>query len=147
MANVKNRADYEEAKTRIQRVVRDAVKSLKAGKVPLEHLEYQVGIHEDPAEKAGEKAIHQPYQCAIQLIDSGKPVRRGDTLHFVKVKPFKHGERTFTVKPKEHVEAFHEVNVDDYVRNLRTALNQTFKPMNISFREDEERKVTLTDFI
>jgi len=39
------------------------------------------------------------------------------------------------------------MHVDDYVRNLRTALNQTFKPMDIRFSEDEERKVTLAYFI
>jgi hypothetical protein len=39
------------------------------------------------------------------------------------------------------------VNVDDYVRNLRTALNQTFRPIDIRFSEDEERKVTLADFL
>jgi hypothetical protein len=65
----------------------------------------------------------------------------------VKVKPFQYRGKNFTVKPTEQVRDFHEVNVDDYVRNLRTALNQTFKPMNIEFREDVERKVTLADFI
>jgi len=63
------------------------------------------------------------------------------------VKPFQYLGRTFTVKPTEHVRGFHEVNVDDYVRNLRTALNQTFKPMDIRFSEDEDGKVTLADFI
>ena len=147
MADVKNQAHYVEAKGRIQRVVKNAIEDLKTGKVPLEDLEYQVEIHEDPVEKKGEKVLHQPYQCAVQLIDSGKSVQKGATVYFVKVKLFQYGGRTFTVKPAEHVRGFHEVNVDDYVRNLRTALNQTFKPMDIRFNEDEERKVTLADFI
>ena len=147
MADVKNQAHYVEAKGRIQRVVKNAIEDLKTGKVPLEDLEYQVEIHEDPVEKKGEKVLHQPYQCAVQLIDSGKQVQKGATVYFVKAKPFQYRGRTFTVKPTEHVRGFHEVNVDDYVRNLRTALNQTFKPMDIRFNEDEERKVTLADFI
>jgi DNA polymerase elongation subunit (family B) len=147
MADVKNQAHYVEAKGRVQRVVKNAIEDLKAGKVPLEDLEYQVEVHEDPAEKKAEKVLHQPYQCAVQLIDSGKQVKKGVTVNFVKVKPFQYGGRNFTVKPTEHVKGFHEVNVDDYVRNLRTALNQTFKPMNIRFSEDEERRVTLADFI
>ena len=147
MADVKNQARYVEAKGRVQRVVKNAVEDLKAGRVPLEDLEYQVEVHEDPVKKKVEKVLHQPYQCAVQLMDSGKQVKKGATVNFVKVKPFQYGGRTFTVKPMEHVRGFHEVNVDDYVRNLRTALNQTFKPMDIRFTEDEERKVTLADFI
>lgn len=146
MADVRSQTGYKEAKDRIQSVVRDAIKNLRAGNVPLKDLEYLVEIHEDPVEKMKEKVLHQPYQCAIQLIDSGKPVHTGDTVKFAKVKPFNYQGRPFTVKPTEQVRDFHEVNVEDYVRNLRTALNQTFKPMNINFNE-EEGKVTLTDFI
>jgi len=147
MADVKNQADYTEAKDRVQRVVRNAIKDLKAGKVPIKDLQYKVEVHEDPAEKMRDKALHQPYQCAIQLIDSGRSIQKGATVSFVKVIPFQYRGKNFTVKPTEGVRDFHEVNVDDYVRNLRTALNQTFKPMNIEFKEDIERKVTLADFI
>jgi DNA polymerase elongation subunit (family B) len=147
IANVKNQADYTEAKDRVQKVVRNAIKDLKAGKVPIKDLQYEVEIHEDPAEKMRDKALHQPYQCSIQLIDSGKSIQKGTAVSFVKVKPFQYRGKNFTVKPTEEVRDFHEVNVDDYVRNLRTALNQTFKPMNIEFKEDTERKITLADFI
>ena len=84
----KNYADYEEAKRRIQRVVRSSIEELVAGKVPLKDLEYVVRIHEDPAEKIGEKTLRQPYQCAAQHIGSGKPVSKGDMVGFVKVTPF-----------------------------------------------------------
>jgi len=104
-----------------------------------------VKLHENPKDKREETIIHQPYQCAIQLIDSNKPVQRGDIVNFIKVKPFIYKGRTFTVKPTEHVKSIQEVKVEDYVRNLQTALNQTFKPMNIQFVEEE--KVTLSDFI
>jgi len=147
MANVKNQAGYIAAKDRVQRVVRNAIKDLKAGKVPIKDLQYKVEVHEDPAEKMRGKALHQPYQCATQLIDSGRLIQKGATVSFVKVKPFQYHGKNFTVKPTERVRDFHEVNIDDYVRNLRTALNQTFKPMNIEFKEYVERKVTLADFI
>jgi DNA polymerase elongation subunit (family B) len=147
MADVKNHVRYVEAKGRIQGVVKNAIDDLKAGKVPLEDLQYQVGVHGDPLDTGGRRVLHQPYQCAVQLIDSGKSVQKGATVGFVKVKPFQYRGRTFTVKPTEHVRGFHEVNVDDYVRNLRTALNQTFKPMDIRFNEDGQRKVSLSDFI
>jgi len=148
MADVKNQADFETAKDRIQEVVRDAIKDLKTGKVPMKDLEYSVKLHEDPKEKVDEAAIHQPYQCAIQLINSGKSVEKGDIVNFVKVRSFTYMGRTFTVKPIEMIKDIGEVNTEDYVRNLRTALNQTFKPIDLRFRDEAaEGKVTLSDFI
>jgi len=146
LVDVENQRDFEEAKKRIQKIVDDAINDLKSGSVPLKNLEYPVELHEDPRKKMGDAALHQPYQCAIQLIDSGQPVQRRDTVKFVKVKPFSYREKTFTVKPTEHVENIHIVNVEDYVRNLRTALNQTFKPMDLQFREEIGKKTTLSDF-
>jgi DNA polymerase I len=145
-ADVNNQFAYGKATGRIQNVVRNAIKDLKAGKVALDHLEYRVEVHEDPVQKVKDKVLHQPYQCAAQRIDSGKSVRRGDTVSFVKVKPFQYGGRTFTVKPTEQVRDFREVNMEDYIRNLRTALNQTFRAMDIEFQE-EDKKVTLADFL
>jgi hypothetical protein len=113
----------------------------------MKDLEYPVEIHENPMEKARETVLHQPYQCALQLIDSGKPVQMGNTVYFIKVKPFLYKGKTFTVKPTEQVRSFQEVNVEDYIRNLTTALTQAFKPMDIKFSEDEEEKVSLTHFM
>jgi DNA polymerase elongation subunit (family B) len=148
MAAVRNHTEYEDSKKHIHKVVRAAIENLRSGKVPLKDLEYTVEIHEDPTDKLKEKALHQPYQCAIQLIDSGKHVKKGNTVRFVKVKPFYYRGRTFTIKPTEQLKNFQEVTVEDYIRNLKTALNQTFRSMNIKFEEEEEkRKTTLADFM
>jgi DNA polymerase elongation subunit (family B) len=147
LTTTKNQSQLHEAKKRINNVVRDAIKDHKAGKIPIQNLEYQVKIHEPPEEKLKAKALHQPYQCALQLLDSGKTVKRGDEMHFVKVKPFNYQGKKFTVKPTEHVNNFREINVEDYIRNLKTALNQVFKPMKIKFTDKEPTKRTLSDFI
>jgi DNA polymerase elongation subunit (family B) len=147
MAEVKNQDDFEEAKERIQRIMKNTIHALKAGNVNLKDLEYQIELHDDPMKKMKEKAWHQPYQCAIQLIDSGKPIYKGDIVRFIKVKPFSYRKRTFTVKPIEQVQKISEVNVEDYVRNLRTALSQTFQPMGLQFLEEWEKKITLSDFL
>ena len=68
-------------------------------------------------------------------------------MHFVKVKPFNYQGKKFTVKPTEHVKKFTEINVLDYIRNLRTALNQTFKPMKITINEFVKGEGTLSDFL
>jgi hypothetical protein len=88
------------------------------------------------------KTVAQQYQCALQLIDSGRKLKRGDTVSFIKVKPFKYGEKTFSVKPAEFVKSLVEINVEDYVRNLLTALNQTFEPMGIELETEKETEIS-----
>ena len=145
LRGVKNWTELEEAKDIIRRIVKRAIGDLKSGRIPLKDLEYTVKLRFDPSERPADEALHQPYQCAVQLMDTGKKIGKRESVSFVKVKPFNYGGRTFTVKPAELVKDIHEINTEDYVRNLRTALNQTFRPMNISF--DEEPKPTLADFI
>jgi hypothetical protein len=45
------------------------------------------------------------------------------------------------------VKRFSEINFMDYIRNLRTALNQTFEPMKMTINEFEKGKGTLSDFL
>ncbi|MEM2914418.1 MAG: DNA polymerase domain-containing protein [Candidatus Bathyarchaeia archaeon] len=146
LATVKNWAEFEVAKKNIRQIVKRAVSNLQSGKVQLEDLVYSTKLHFDISDKTSkEEVYHQPYQCAIQLVDAQKKIHSGDVVSFLKVKPFNYRGKTFSVKPIEFVTDFREVNIDDYVRNLKAALSQTFKPMNISF--DEDHKTTLADFI
>ena len=143
LSTVKNLPEYSEGKDRIKKVVRRAVTDLKNGNVRLEDLIYSVRLYFDPNEKIGDmKTAHQPYQCALQLIDAGRKLKKADTVSFLKVKPFRYGKRTFTVKPAEFVKDLSETNVDDYIRNLLTALNQTFESMNIKLEEEKEAEIS-----
>jgi DNA polymerase elongation subunit (family B) len=142
-----NQTQLDGAKKRIKKVVIEAIRDLKAGKVPIRDLEYRVKIHDSPEEKLDSKALHQPYQCALQLLDSGKKVKKGDEMRFIKVNAFNYQGKKFTVKPTQHVKNYREINIEDYVRNLKTALNQVFKPMKIVFTNKEPYKTTLYEFI
>lgn len=138
LAEVKNQDDLMAVKSRIKEVVRNGIADLKAHRIPIADLVYSVKLYFDPNEKAEDSATrHQPYQCATQLIDAGKKLKRGDVVSFVKVKPFKYKGRNFTVKPVEAVRSPSEINNDDYVRNLLTALNQIFEPMGISLESEK----------
>ena len=147
LTTVKNKSELLKAKHKIEAIVQNAIEDLVTGEIPIEDLEYSVVIHDDPREKVEGNSLHQPYQCAVQLLDSGQKVKRGDEMHFVKVNPFLYQGRKFTVKPTEFAERFGEINVMDYIRNLKTALNQTFKPMNITFSDQNKSEKTLFDFI
>jgi DNA polymerase, archaea type len=147
LVDVKNNSELKKSKRRIKKIVQNAIDDLVLGDIPLEDLECSVVIHDDPQEKMKSRSLHQPYQCVIQLLDSGKSVKKWDEMHFVKVKPFNYRGRKFTVKPTDHVKKLSEINVLDYIRNLRTALNQTFEPMGISMNELEKNKSTLSNYL
>jgi len=139
LANVRNMEEYEEAKKKIVTVVRQATEDLKQGKVPLEDMIYSVQLFFDPNDRLALNVTPQPYQCAVQLQEMGVKVKRNDTMRFIKVKPFVYRGKTFTVKPAEHVKSTREVNVEDYIRNMTTALDQTFAPMGIKLEKTEKR--------
>ena len=137
LVDVKTPEELGLRRNQILGVFNDALKTLRTGAVPLESLTYQVELAIDPAEKAKAGIIQQPYQCAIQLLDSGRKVKVGDTVSFIKVRPFNYKGKTFTVKPSELIHDFQEVNVEDYVRNLKSALDQIFEPMGIPVSEGQ----------
>lgn len=142
LSAVRNHEQYVEARERIRDVVRKGVAELKRREARLEDLAYSVRLYFDPDEKVGiMKTVHQPYQCALQLMDAGKKLKRGDVVSYVKVKPFKYKGKIFTVKPSEAVTSWAEINPDDYARNLLTALNQVFEPMGIKLEMEKEARI------
>jgi len=142
LSHVKNAEEFESAKARIVTIVQNAIKDLQDRNVNVKDLVYSVNLYHDPKEKLDSKVLPQPYQCAAQLMDSGRTLRQRDTVSFIKVKPFNYKGKQFTVKPLDSVSNVLEVNVEDYTRNLTTALNQTFKPMSITFETKKETKIT-----
>jgi len=122
--------EFEAAKLGTRAVVNNALSSLRQGKIPLADLEYRVELREDPRKMINARTLPQPYQAAVLAAESGQNVSRRQEVGFVKVRPFKHGGRTFTVKPTAQAKPA-ELNVDDYVRNLLSSLDQTFEPMGI----------------
>jgi DNA polymerase I len=147
LSNVKNAEEYEKAKARIITIVQGAIQNLRERKVELEDLIFSVQLYHDPKEKLKSKVLPQAYQCAAQLIDSGKEVKQRDTVSFIKVKPFSYRGREFTVKPADRVQNISEINVEDYVRNLTTALDQTFNPMGIEFETEAKAEAKITDWL
>jgi len=144
LSNVKTIEEYESTKKRIIKVVQQAVSELKSRRVQLEDLVYSVKLYFDPDERLATnvKVTPQPYQCAVQLLDMDEKVDKGDTVHFIKVKPFNYKGKTFTVKPVDYVKSLKEINVEDYIRNMTTALEQTFAPMDIKLEQKLETKIS-----
>jgi DNA polymerase elongation subunit (family B) len=141
LGRVRNIVQLASAKEEIVSLFHNAVKKLRKRDVNLEDLVFSVQLYYDPSERltAGD-TMPQPYQCALQLLDDGRKIGRRDFVQFVKVKPFNYKGKMFTVKPPSHVRNSTEISVEDYVRNLTTALEQTFESMDIKLETD--RKLT-----
>ena len=137
--------EFEAAKLGTRAVVNNALSSLRQGKIPLADLEYRVELREDPRKMINARTLPQPYQAAVLAAESGQNVSRRQEVGFVKVRPFKHGGRTFTVKPTAQAKPA-EVNVDDYVRNLLSSLDQTFEPMGIRLGSPLPSVPSLSEF-
>jgi DNA polymerase elongation subunit (family B) len=143
LSAVNNQEELAQAKKMIGDIVKKAIDELKSRRISLGDLVYTVKLYFDPNEKIADmKTAAQQYQCALQLIDAGKKLKRWDIVSFIKVKPFKYKEKTFTVKPAEFVKSLVEINVEDYVRNLLTALNQTFEPMGIKLETERKTEIS-----
>jgi DNA polymerase elongation subunit (family B) len=138
-----SRSDFDQAKARVPEVVEAAIRDLRQGKVNLSDLEYRVELRDDPNEKSRSKTLPQAYQAAWLLGRAGKNMSRGEVVGFVKVRSFKVQGRQFTVKPTLQTSS-RDVNVEDYIRNLISSLNQTFEPMSIKFNA---AGATLSDFL
>jgi DNA polymerase elongation subunit (family B) len=139
LSTVKSLEEYELAKKRIVAVVQHAIEDLRNGNVKLEDLIYSVQLYYSPNERMAVNLTPQPYQCAAQLAERGEKVERGDIMNFIKVKPFIFRGKTFTVKPAKYVENMAEINIADYIRNMTTALTQTFASMGIKLEKPEKR--------
>jgi len=147
LSNVRNAEEYEKAKVKMAAIVQNGIQNLRERKVELRDLIFSVSLYHDPKEKLESKVFPQAYQCAVQLLDSGKEVKQRDIVEFIKVKPFSYRGREFTVKPADKVRSISEINVEDYVRNLTTALNQTFEPMGIEFQTETKAETKITDWL
>ncbi len=145
LVDVRDLEAFEQAKKHIVEIYERTVSELRARNFDLQDLIYKVEIHEVPEEKFSAKVLPQPYQAAKVLRDSGMLLKEWDEIRFIKVRPFRHAGRNFTVKPAEMVSPG-EVNVEDYVRTLSLAMGQVFEPMGINFGKNTADR-TLSDFV
>lgn len=128
--------DFQRAKQHVPDVVKDGIRALREGRVPLSDLEYRVELRDDPREKLKAKTLPQAYQAATLLLKEGKEVPQGAVVGFVKVHRFRFQGRQFTVKPTTQANT-REISVSDYIRNLSSSLAQTFEPMGIKIELPE----------
>ncbi len=122
--------DIPRVKEKINRILEERRKEILQRRFKVEDMGFSVILHKNPDEILGSNVNAQSYQCAIQLIDSGYKLKKGQMITFAKVKPFYYKGNKFTVKPINIVKK-DEINVQDYISNMYTMMAQILEPLGL----------------
>jgi DNA polymerase, archaea type len=128
LAKVKNPEDFEKARKDIANIVRDRYNILKRREWgDISELAFHVVLGDEVASYT--KTTPQHVKAAKILQTSGKELRAGDLISFVKVNSNKD-----RVKPVE-LSSRNEVDVDKYVAYLHSTFDQILDALGLNFEE------------
>jgi DNA polymerase, archaea type len=128
LAKVKNPEDFEKAKKDIANIVRERYNILKRREWgDMSELAFHVVLGDEVASYT--KTTPQHVKAAKILQASGKELRAGDLISFVKVNSNKDH-----VKPVE-LASRNEVDVDKYVAYLQATFDQVLDALGLNFEE------------
>jgi DNA polymerase elongation subunit (family B) len=143
LAKINTSGDIAEARNRVYKILEKGEKDLLEKRFDIRDMEFNVILHKKPSEIVGSNIFAQTYQCAIQMIDSGINLRRGQVITFAKVKTFGYRGKKFTVKPIDLVKK-EEINIADYISNMYSMMGQILEPLGISGYHPEKEYDSLT---
>jgi len=146
LAKIGSQGDVPEAKNRVYKILKEREKDLLNRRFNVEDMAFNVILHKEPSEMVQSNVLPQTYQCAIQMLDAGSNLRRGQTVTFAKVKAFNYRGRKFSVKPINIVRK-EEVNIPEYVSNMYSLMAQILEPLGIGGRKQETGYDSLTRWI
>ena len=127
LARVKTPADFEKARKEIAEIIRERYSRLKRREwADISELAFHVVLGDELERYT--KTTPQHVKAARILQQSGKELRAGDLISFVKVIRPPH------VKPVE-LTARNEVDVDKYIAYLRSTFDQVLDALGLSFDE------------
>jgi DNA polymerase I len=132
LAGVDSPEKLAKARLKVTEILRRRIAQIRRGRFTVPDMEQRIRIWKDPSQREPDGVLAQPYQAWQQLADAGITVKRREEVAFVKVKPFRYGKRTFSVKPTQ-MAAKREIDIPDYIRRLELAFQQVLDPLEISF--------------
>ncbi len=132
LVDVDTQEKLEKARPKVIDVLRRRIGELRRGRFSVPDMEQRIRIWKEPSQREADSVLPQAYQAWQQLADAGIVIRRREEVAFVKVKPFRYGKRTFSVKPTQ-MAAKREIDIPDYVRRLELAFQQFLGPLDIPF--------------
>jgi DNA polymerase I len=125
LSQVKTPADFEVAKTDVEKIVRDCYNTIKRREWNnLNELAFEVVLGKIP--RAYTKTTPQHVKAAVQLKERGMEVNAGDLIRFVKVSRDPH------VKPVE-LALDREIDTDKYIAYLQSTFDQILDALGLEF--------------
>lgn len=147
LREVGSESEFENAKEKIREIIKKYAGNLEEGKIPTQDLSFNVMVNKSP-ERYGEKTnnskirsidgknidyitykgLPQHIKAAMLLDQSGKQVRAGDIISYVKTKT------NDGVKPVELVSNINEIDIEKYLETMESIFDQILASLNFNFK-------------
>jgi len=126
LSRVNTEADFEDARERIKKIVKDNATRLKSKEIPLTELAFNVMVGKAPKEY--KKTVPQHIRAAELLEKAGiREVKAGDIISYVKTKPPPGG-----VKPVELAKS-DEIDTEKYLEYMESTFDQILSALGYEF--------------
>jgi DNA polymerase elongation subunit (family B) len=126
LSKIKTSDDFEAAREEIKTRLTNDYNRLKNHQIPMEELAFNVMIGKDIA--GYRDSIPQHVRAAQQLQKSGKDIRAGDIISFVKT------NNADGAKPAKMARA-NEIDVEKYIEYMRSTFDQILSSLGYDFDE------------
>ncbi len=126
LSKIKTPDDFEAAREEIKTRLTDDYNRLKNHEISMEELAFNVMIGKDIA--GYRDSVPQHVRAALQLQRSGKDIRAGDIISFVKTNTTDGAKPAKMAKPNE-------IDVDKYIEYMRSTFDQILSSMGYDFDE------------
>jgi DNA polymerase I len=147
LREVRSENEFENAKEKIKKIIKEYATNLETGKINPQDLSFNVMVNKSP-DRYGEKTnnskvrsidgknidyitykgLPQHIKAAMLLHQSGKEVRAGDIISYVKTKT------SDGVKPIELVNNFSEIDVEKYLEAMESTFDQILASLKFNFK-------------
>jgi len=148
LREVNSEKDFEKAKEKIRDIIKRDANDLEAGKIKPSELSFNVMVNKSP-DRYGEKTnnskvksiidgknidyitykgLPQHIRAALLLHQSGKKIKAGDIISYVKTKS------NDGVKPVELIKNINEIDTEKYIEAMESTFDQLLSALNFNFK-------------
>jgi DNA polymerase, archaea type len=148
LKEVNSEKDFEKAKEKIRKIIQSYANDLEAGKINPSELSFNVMVNKSP-ERYGEKTnnskvqsivdgknidyitykgLPQHIKAALLLHQSGRKIKAGDIISYVKTK------NNDGVKPVELIKNINEIDTEKYLGAMESTFDQLLSALNFNFK-------------
>jgi DNA polymerase, archaea type len=148
LKEVNSEKDFEKAKEKIREIIKSYANNLETGKINPSELSFNVMVNKSP-DRYGEKTnnskvqsivdgknidyitykgLPQHIKAALLLHQSGRKIKAGDIISYVKTKT------NDGVKPVELIKNITEVDTEKYLEAMESTFDQLLSALNFNFK-------------